>query len=52
MNVVLERRVLDALDAAGILGGQAVDDGILWCVTELVSKAQLDRAVAIVKEVL
>lgn len=46
------KKILDALDAAGILGGQAVDGGILWCVTELVSKAQLDRAVAIVKEVL
>ncbi len=45
-------RILDALDQAGILGGEAVDGGILWCVTELVSKAQLDRAVAIVKEVL
>ena len=47
-----QKKILDALDAAGILGGQAVDGGILWCVTELVSKAQLDRAVAIVKEVL
>lgn len=46
------KKILDALDAAGILGGQAVDGGILWCVTELVSKAQLDKAVAIVKEVL
>ena len=47
-----QKKILDALDAAGILGGQAVDGGILWCVTELVSKAQLDKAVAIVKEVL
>lgn len=45
-------RILSALDAANILGGQAVDGGILWCVTESVSKAQLDKAVAIVKEVL
>jgi NSS family neurotransmitter:Na+ symporter len=30
----------------------AMDGGILWCVTELVSKAQLDKAVSIVKEVL
>ena len=44
----------DAVGAArlGGLGGVAVDGGILWCVTELVSKAQLDKAVAIVKEVL
>lgn len=46
------KRILDALAAEGILGGQPVDGGILWCVTELVSKAQLDKAVAIVKEVL
>ena len=46
------KKILDALDAEGILGGQAVDGGILWCVTELVSKEQLDRVVAIVKEVL
>ena len=42
---------LAALDAAGILGGLPVEGGILWCVTELVSKAELDRAVAILKEV-
>ena len=46
------KKILDALDAAGILGGAEVDGGILWCVTELVSKAQLDKAVSIVKEVL
>ena len=43
--------VLDALDKAGILGGLPVKDGILWCVTELVSREELDRAVAIIKEV-
>ena len=46
------KRILDALAAEGILGGQCVDGGILWCVTELVSRETLDRAVAIVKEVL
>ena len=44
--------VLKALEAADILGGLPVDGGILWCATEKVSKAQLDKAVAIVKEVL
>ena len=44
--------VLNALEKADILGGLMVDDGLLWCVTEKVSKAQLDKAVAIVKEVL
>ena len=47
-----QKRILDALAAEGILGGQCVDGGILWCVTELVSRESLDRAVAIVKEVL
>ena len=44
-------KILDALAENGILGGAEVDGGILWCVTELVSKAQLDRAAQIVKEV-
>ena len=44
--------VLNALEKADILGGLMVDGGLLWCATEKVSKAQLDRAVAIVKEVL
>ena len=46
------RKILDALEAEGILGGAEVEGGILWCATELVSKSQLDKAVAIVKEVL
>ena len=44
--------VLAALSKAGILGGLPVDGGVLWCATEKVTKAELDRAVAIVKEVL
>ena len=44
--------VLAALEQADILGGLPVDGGILWCVTEKVSKAQLDKAVAVIKEVL
>ena len=47
-----EAEVLSALEAGGILGGLCVDSGVLWCVTEKVSKEELDRAVAIVKEVL
>ena len=43
--------VLDALDRAGILGGLPVEGGILWCVTELVSREELDLAVAIIREV-
>ena len=43
--------VLKTLEEADILGGLPLDDGILWCVTEKVPKAELDRAAAIVKEV-
>lgn len=44
--------VLNALEKADILGGLMVEEGLLWCATEKVSKAQLDKTVAIVKEVL
>ena len=44
--------VLSALEANGILGGLPVENGVLWCATEKVSKADIDRAVSIVKEVL
>ncbi len=44
--------VLSALEQADILGGLPLEGGILWCATEKVTKAQLDRAVSIVKEVL
>lgn len=50
-------RVLRALDENGILGGLPLEGGpadggrILWCVTELVSREELDRAVAVIKEV-
>ena len=35
-----------------LLGGLPIEDGILWCATEKNTKAQLDEAVAVVKEVL
>ncbi|MBO4410476.1 MAG: aminomethyl-transferring glycine dehydrogenase subunit GcvPA [Spirochaetales bacterium] len=44
--------VLKALEDNGILGGLPVDGGIFWCATEKVPKAELDRAVSIVREVL
>ena len=44
-------RVLEALAENDILGGLPVENGILWCVTEVVSKEQLDQAAAIIKEV-
>ena len=43
--------VLKALDENGILGGLPVEGGLLWCVTELVSRDELDRAASIIKEV-
>ena len=42
---------LQALEDAGILGGLPVEGGVLWCANEKASKADLDRAIAIVKEV-
>ena len=47
-----QEEVLSALEAKGILGGLPVEGGVLWCATEKQSKAELDRAIAIVKEVL
>ena len=44
--------VLSALQENGILGGLPIEGGVLWCATEKVSRAQLDKTVAIVKEVL
>ncbi|MCR4712698.1 MAG: aminomethyl-transferring glycine dehydrogenase subunit GcvPA [Clostridia bacterium] len=47
-----QEEVLAALADAGILGGLPLPEGVLWCATEKVGKAELDRAAAIVKEVL
>ena len=45
--------VLSALAEGDILGGLPVgEDGVLWCATEKVARADLDKTVAIVKEVL
>ena len=44
-------QVLKALENADILGGLQIEEGVLWCATEKVTKADLDRTVAIVKEV-
>ena len=44
---------LAALAEGDILGGLPIGEGgVLWCATEKVSRAQLDKAVSIVKEVL
>lgn len=44
-------KVLKALEENGILGGLPVEGGILWCVTEVVTKAELDRTIEIIREV-
>ena len=44
--------VLAALEKADILGGLSLEEGILWCVTEKISRCELDKAIAVVKEVL
>ena len=46
------RKVLAALEKNGILGGLEIGEGVLWCCTEKQTKEELDRAVAVVKEVL
>ena len=46
-----QAQALKALEDQGILGGLPIREGVLWCVTEKVSRAELDRAVNIVKEV-
>jgi glycine dehydrogenase subunit 1 len=41
--------ILKALDKKGILGGLKLDDNtILWCVTEKVTKREIDKAAAII----
>ena len=45
------KKALKALEKNGILGGLPVEGGLLWCVTEVVTRAELDRAVEILKEV-
>lgn len=44
-------RLASLLKAQGILGGLLVDGGILWCCTELNTKAEMDRVVQSCKEV-
>ena len=44
-------KVLARLDEEGILGGYPVGDGILWCFTEMNSKADIDELIKILKEV-
>lgn len=43
--------LLNHLEANGILGGLVIEEGILWCATEMNSKEDIDRLVSLVKEV-
>ena len=46
------KEIEQALAQKGVLSGLPYEDGMLWCVTEKVSKATLDEVVSVVKEVL
>jgi glycine dehydrogenase subunit 1 len=46
------KEIEQALAEKGILSGLPYEDGMLWCVTEKVSKVTLDEVVSVVKEVL
>ncbi|SMC49678.1 aminomethyl-transferring glycine dehydrogenase subunit GcvPA [Papillibacter cinnamivorans] len=48
---VSRETALAALEKGGILGGLPVDRGLLWCVTEVVSRAELDKTAEILEEV-
>lgn len=44
-------RALALLESHGILGGLPVGGGLLWCVTELNTKEEIDRLVPLLREV-
>ena len=44
-------KLLAKLEENDILGGYPVEGGILWCVTEMNSKEQIDKLTALLKEV-
>ena len=47
------KEIISLLEREGILGGLKLSDQeILWCVTELVSKEDMDDTVRIAKEVI
>jgi glycine dehydrogenase subunit 1 len=41
-------KVLAALESNGILGGLPIDDGILWCATEMNTKEQIDKLISVI----
>lgn len=48
---ISQEMVLSELERRGILGGLPVKDGLLWCVTEAVTREELDKTAEIVREV-
>jgi glycine dehydrogenase subunit 1 len=44
------KEILDWLDLFMILGGYPVDNGILWCVTEMNTKKDIDNLVRVLKK--
>jgi glycine dehydrogenase subunit 1 len=44
-------RLLATLELKGILGGLPIDDGILWCATEMNTKESIDRMINLIKDV-
>lgn len=48
---VANEKILDKLEEQDILGGYPTEQGLLWCVTEMNTKEQMDQVVALVKEV-
>ncbi|MDA9472324.1 aminomethyl-transferring glycine dehydrogenase subunit GcvPA [Enterococcus sp. 5H] len=48
---VANEKILAKLEDHDILGGYPTDQGLLWCVTEMNTKEQMDQVVVLVKEV-
>lgn len=46
-----KNRILQYLGEKNILGGLPVEDGILWCVTEMNTREEIDQVVRLMKEV-
>lgn len=47
-----QTNLLNKLEENGILGGLPTEDGILWCVTEMNTKEEIDEVVSIVAEMI
>ncbi|WP_207694559.1 glycine dehydrogenase subunit 1 [Enterococcus sp. DIV0212c] len=47
---VADTVILSKLEEHDILGGYPTDQGLLWCVTEMNTKEQMDEVVSLVKE--